>query len=1023
MPVLGESGSLERAKDRVCDDENLASAVASEAIKAMGGEGTNRRLGRSLVTAAADAIVGSAGQSDEDAAKAFAASAGKYGNFPTEALGGWLRTVRKSLIGAAAAIEAAAEEDGAGSSADGGAAGAPPAGSFDAPGFAQQERMGPAESRKVQGGLQRPQHIFTAPKPRPRASLLGLDKLAAAKRLEREGQVVATSRLSFEGTSSGAYALLPEEDVDAATDAMPSRPEVGSGSSGAIFGGGGKKRKYRTHEPDTPSHPGGVDRAARERILEKEKRRGGVEAGNDGRIGGSRGSRRNDGIRSGGGDSGRSSDGRDGPDDRDRDRNRRRGDERDDHRRGDDDRRDRDRRHDYGDDGDRGSRSFRWDNRGGTSGAGGSGGERSRRRSRSRSRSGERDGRDHAGGGPPRRRRGRWDTPLSSSADARSSRFGPAKDAGGFGGSFGGGGATHRSGGTGCGDSVVTGRRSPPRRSGIGTDLSEWEEPERLGVTPLPSPSPSVTAAMTPMTAVSRLGGNSGGGGDQEDAWETTSTAPSSSRGFAGGGGRGTGAQMDRRWAAISGRGAGGAGSSFGGEGGEMNEREMRRTREIADPDFDRDFYLSEEGGAMADESRADSLFLGDEEKFRKREAEMSRKRQMGDTKLAGRSARATQLNADQEAWERNRLLTSGAADAGEVRLEFDAEEDTRVQLIVHNIRPPFLDGRVSFTKQQTTQREIRDRSKMRQRFWELGGSRMGNAMGLADDAAAAAKADDDAAEAAHAGGDGADGGGEGGGKKYNYREAAGFAKHMKAQKSGAASDFSRNKTMQEQREYLPVYQVREELLQVIADNQVVVIVGETGSGKTTQLTQYLREAGYTRDGGMIGCTQPRRVAAMSVAKRVSEEMSVELGQEARLFSQVLKNRSDLKLIVTSATLDSERFSSFFGGAPVFRIPGRTFKVETYFAKTPVDDYVDAAVKQALEIHMSHPEGDILIFMTGQEDIEATCSLLAERIGAIVAKANVPPLLLLPMYSQLPADLQAKIFESASEGVRKCIVS
>lgn len=118
------------------------------------------------------------------------------------------------------------------------------------------------------------------------------------------------------------------------------------------------------------------------------------------------------------------------------------------------------------------------------------------------------------------------------------------------------------------------------------------------------------------------------------------------------------------------------------------------------------------------------------------------------------------------------------------------------------------------------------------------------------------------------------------------------FASHLKA--SEASSDFARTKSMREQREFLPVFAVREELLQVVRDNQgtcdhstqafktyiliypllVVIIVGETGSGKTTQLTQYLHEDGYTKY-GKISCTQPRRVAAMSVAKRVAEEVGV----------------------------------------------------------------------------------------------------------------------------------------------------
>lgn len=80
---------------------------------------------------------------------------------------------------------------------------------------------------------------------------------------------------------------------------------------------------------------------------------------------------------------------------------------------------------------------------------------------------------------------------------------------------------------------------------------------------------------------------------------------------------------------------------------------------------------------------------------------------------------------------------------------------------------------------------------------------------------------------------------------------------------------------------------------------------------------------------------------------------------------------SDLKLIVTSATMDADKFANFFGGhTPVFHIPGRTFPVETYHARVPVEDHVDAAVKQAVKIHLGGLDGDILIFMPGQEDIE-----------------------------------------------------
>ena len=102
----------------------------------------------------------------------------------------------------------------------------------------------------------------------------------------------------------------------------------------------------------------------------------------------------------------------------------------------------------------------------------------------------------------------------------------------------------------------------------------------------------------------------------------------------------------------------------------------------------------------------------------------------------------------------------------------------------------------------------------------------------------------------------------------------------------------------------------------------------------------------------------------------------------------------------------------------------RTFPVSVQYAKSVPEDYVDGAVKQVLAIHLTAPPGDILVFLTGQEDCEATCETLAARVESLgVDASSVPPLLVLPMYSALPADLQAKIFAPAPPGVRKCIVS
>ena len=215
----------------------------------------------------------------------------------------------------------------------------------------------------------------------------------------------------------------------------------------------------------------------------------------------------------------------------------------------------------------------------------------------------------------------------------------------------------------------------------------------------------------------------------------------------------------------------------------------------------------------------------------------------------------------------------------------------------------------------------------------------------------------------------------------------------------------------------------------------------------------------------MIGCTQPRRVAAMSVAKCVSEEMETKLGDkfgypirfedltgpntiikymtdgvllretlrepdldqysvivmdEAHerslntdvlfgILKQIVVRRRDFKLIVTSTTLNAQKFSVFFGGVLVFHIPGWTFPVNTLYSKSPCEDYVEAAVKQAMTIHITCPAGDILIFMTGQDEIEATCYALAERMDQLEAttKNRITELSILPIYSQLPSNLQA----------------
>lgn len=503
----------------------------------------------------------------------------------------------------------------------------------------------------------------------------------------------------------------------------------------------------------------------------------------------------------------------------------------------------------------------------------------------------------------------------------------------------------------------------------------------------------------------------------------------------------------------------------------------------VDDPDavnaLDRDWYGGDDdlgGHTFGDDSHNP---FGDDSGWAAQEREAALVEKKVGQFSRGMSARQIQKQKDVDAWETNRMLTSGVAQRRDMGADFeDDQEGTRVHLLVHDLRPPFLDGRTVFTKQLEPvpavrdaqsdmavfsrkgskvvreRRQQRERAKQAQEATNVAGTALGNLMGVKDEDTDSARPIATEEEA----------------KPQNTNK---FSDHLK--KSEGASSFSQSKTLREQREYLPAFAVREELLRVIRDNQVVIVIGETGSGKTTQLTQFLYEDGYGKT-GMIGCTQPRRVAAMSVAKRVSEEMEVKLGStvgyairfedctsketvikymtdgvllreslnepdldryscvimdEAHeralntdvlmgLFKKILQRRRDLKLIVTSATMNSKRFSDFYGGAPEFTIPGRTFPVDVMFHRSPVEDYVDQAVQQILAIHVGKPAGDILVFMTGQEDIEVTCELTRERLDAL----NDPPKLsILPIYSQMPADLQAKIFDRAPPGVRKCIVA
>ena len=278
-------------------------------------------------------------------------------------------------------------------------------------------------------------------------------------------------------------------------------------------------------------------------------------------------------------------------------------------------------------------------------------------------------------------------------------------------------------------------------------------------------------------------------------------------------------------------------------------------------------------------------------------------------------------------------------------------------------------------------------------------------------------------------------------------------------------------------RKSLPIYTFRDDLLKAIEAYQVLIIVGETGSGKTTQIPQYLHEAGYTKDGLKVGCTQPRRVAAMSVAARVAEEMGVKVGNEVGysirfedatsdktilkymtdgmllrefltepdlgaysalmideahertlhtdilfgLVKDIARFRPELKLLISSATMDAQKFAKYFDDAPIFNIPGRRYPVDIHYTPQPEANYLAAAVTTIFQIHITQPRGDILVFLTGQEEIEAAELNLQETARKLGSK--VPEMIICPIYANLPSELQSKIFEPTPPKARKVVLA
>lgn len=275
--------------------------------------------------------------------------------------------------------------------------------------------------------------------------------------------------------------------------------------------------------------------------------------------------------------------------------------------------------------------------------------------------------------------------------------------------------------------------------------------------------------------------------------------------------------------------------------------------------------------------------------------------------------------------------------------------------------------------------------------------------------------------------------------------------------------------------EELPIHARREEIIRAIKDNQIVVIAGETGSGKTTQIPKFLIDAGYGQN-GLIGCTQPRRVAALSVAQRIAEELGVsygnEVGAKIRFTDQTRKDttikvmtdgillneiqddpmlraydaiiideaherslnidfilgclrqlahqRKDLKIVITSATIDTASFSKAFDGAPIIEVSGRMYPVDTIYR--PIEEiledagdltFIEAAAEQVSEIINHNREGDILVFLSGERDIHE----LRRKLEDTHARSCD----ILPLYGRMANADQQRIFHP--QGRRRVILS
>ncbi|KAH8163915.1 hypothetical protein CIB48_g4323 [Xylaria polymorpha] len=290
----------------------------------------------------------------------------------------------------------------------------------------------------------------------------------------------------------------------------------------------------------------------------------------------------------------------------------------------------------------------------------------------------------------------------------------------------------------------------------------------------------------------------------------------------------------------------------------------------------------------------------------------------------------------------------------------------------------------------------------------------------------------------------------------------------------------------------LPIAKHHDSLLYLVETYPVVIVIGHTGSGKTTQIPQFLEHAGWCADGKLIGVTQPRRVAATTVAIRVAEEFGCELGKEVGysirfedvtsaatrikfltdgllirealvdpllsrysvimvdeahersistdillgLLKKIRRRRPELRIIISSATLQAEEFLNFFSApstnqdsaddkanqtGSIISLKGRTYPIDVLYLESPAEDYVEKVVSTVFDIHNTEPVGDILVFLTGREEIDSAVQTIAER--AISLPSGAPSLLPLPLYAGLTTEQQMYVFDTPPENTRKVVLS